>query len=59
MTHAITKLTKTIEEKYFQIASLMNKVEAQASNTGESSQGLNHLIGIASPSDAPPVSKSV
>ena len=30
MTHAITKLTKTIEEKYFQIASLMNKVEAQA-----------------------------
>ena len=30
MTYAIIKLTKTIEEKDLQIASLMNKVEAQA-----------------------------
>lgn len=30
MTYAITKLTKTIEEKDLQIAYLMNKVEARA-----------------------------
>ena len=28
MTHVIAKLTKTIEKKDLQIASLMNKVEA-------------------------------
>ena len=29
MVHAITKLTKTVEEKDMQIVSLINKVEAQ------------------------------
>ena len=43
MAHTIAKLTKTVEEKDIQIASLINKVEAQVKNTGESSQGLNHL----------------
>ena len=37
-----------------QIASLINKVEAQVQNTGESSQGLNHLSDIASPLDNAP-----
>ena len=38
MARAITKLTKTVEEKDMQIASLINKVEAQVQNMGESSQ---------------------
>ena len=59
MTHVITKLTKTVEEKNLQIASLMSKVEAQVQNTIELSQVLTHPIGIGSPSDAPLVSKSV
>ena len=37
MAHAITKLTKIVEEKYLQIISLMNKVEAQAQSIVESS----------------------
>ena len=37
MAHAITKLTKTVEEKDMQIVSLINKVEAQVQNMGESS----------------------
>ena len=48
MAHIIAKLTKTIEEKDMQIASLINKVEAQVQNTGESSKGLNHLPNVAS-----------
>ena len=37
MGHAIAKLTKTVEEKDLQIATLMNKLEVQ--NQGESSKG--------------------
>ena len=54
MAHAIAKLTKTVEEKDVQIVSLINKVETQVQNTGESSQGLNHLPNIASPLDDAP-----
>ena len=36
MARAIEKLTKTVEEKDLQIASLMNKLEAQ--NVGDTSQ---------------------
>ena len=49
MAHAIAKLTKTIEEKDMQIASLLNKVETQVQNTSESSQGFNHLPNVSSP----------
>ena len=38
--HAISKLTKTMEEKDLQIAMLMNKLEVQ--NRGESSKGHSH-----------------
>ena len=38
MARAIAKLTKTVEDKDSQITSLINKVEAQVQNTGESSQ---------------------
>ena len=48
MARAIAKLTKTLEKNDIQIASLINKVEAQVQNTGESSQGLNHLPNVAS-----------
>ena len=37
-----------------QIAFLINKVEAQVQNMGESSQGLNHLLNVASPLDDAP-----
>ena len=40
MGHAITKLTKTVEEKDLQIATLMNKLEVQ--NRGGSSKGHSH-----------------
>ena len=54
MARAIAKLNKMVEEKDMQIASLINKVETQVQNTGESSQGLNHLSIVASPlNDAP------
>ncbi|KAL6311102.1 hypothetical protein AAG906_005452 [Vitis piasezkii] len=43
-----------VEEKNMQIASLINKVEAQVQNMGESSQGLNHLLNVASPLDDAP-----
>ena len=60
MTRAITKLTKMVEDKDMQIASLINKVKAQVQNTGESSQGLNHFPNVASHlDDAPHVSKTV
>ena len=49
MAHVIAKLTKIVKEKDMQIAYLINKVEAQVQNTGESSQGLNHLPNVASP----------
>ena len=49
MAHVIAKLTKTIEEKDMQIASLLNKVEAQVQNTSESSQRFNHLPNVSSP----------
>nr|CAN68664.1 hypothetical protein VITISV_004416 [Vitis vinifera] len=51
MALAITKLTKTVEEKDMQIVSLINKVEAQVQSMSESSQGLNHLPNVASPLD--------
>ena len=35
----------------------MNKVQAQAQNTVESSEGLTHPLGIVSPSDASHASK--
>ena len=54
MAHIIAKLTKTIEEKDMQIASLINKVEAQIQNTGKSSKWLNHLSNVASPFDDVP-----
>ena len=54
MARVIAKLTKTDEEKDMQIASLINKVEAQVQNMSESSQGLNHLSNVAFPlNDAP------
>ena len=54
MACVIAKLTKTDEEKDMQIASLINKVEAQVQNMSESSQGLNHLLNVAFPlNDAP------
>ena len=60
MACAMVKLTKMIEEKDMQIASLINKVEAQVQNTGESSHGLNHLLNVASPlDDAPHASRTV
>ena len=60
MAHAIAKLTKTVGEKDMQIVSLINKVEAQVQNMGESSQRLNHNLNVASPlDDAPHVSKAV
>ena len=37
-----------------QIASLINKVEAQVQNMGESSQGLNHFLNVASLLDDAP-----
>ena len=40
MGHAIAKLTKTVEGKDLQIATLMNKLKAQ--NRGESSNGHSH-----------------
>ena len=54
MARAIAKLTKTVKEKDMQIVSLINKVEAQVQNTGKSSQGLNHLLNVASPLDDVP-----
>ena len=54
MARAIAKLTKMVEEKDMQIASLINKVEAQVQNTGESSYGLNHPSNVASPLDDAP-----
>ena len=60
MTHTIAKLTKTIDRKDLQIASLMNKVKAQAQNMDQSSQGLNHLSNVAPfPGDTPHASKMV
>ena len=60
MAHATAKLTKIVEEKDMQIVSLINKVEAQVQNMGESSQRLNHFLNVASPlDDAPHVSKTV
>ena len=52
MTSTIPKLTKMVKEKDMQIVFLINKLEAQVQNTGESSQGLNHLLNVASPLDA-------
>ena len=49
MTCAIPKLAKMVKEKDMQIVFLINKVEAQVQNMGESSQGLNHLLNVASP----------
>ena len=40
MGYAIAKLTKIVEEKELQIATLMNKLEVQ--NRGESSKGHSH-----------------
>ena len=54
MARVIAKLTKTVEEKDMQITFLINKVEAQVQNMGESSQGLNHLPNVASPLDDAP-----
>ena len=51
MARAIAKLTKTIEEKDMQIASLINKVKTQVQKTSESSQWLNHLPNVVSPLD--------
>ena len=54
MAHTIAKLTKMVEDKDMQIASLINKVEAQVQNTGESGQGLNHLPNVTSHVDDAP-----
>ena len=54
MARTIAKLTKTVDEKDMQIASLINKVETQVQNAGESSHGLNHLPNVASPLDNVP-----
>ena len=60
MARAITKLTKTIKKKDMQIASLINKVEVQVQNTGESSQRLNYLPNVASSlNGAPHVSRTM
>ena len=59
MARVIAKLTKTIKEKDLQIDSFVNKIETQVQNTVESSQGLTLLLGITSPRNAPPMSKSV
>ena len=60
MACAIAKLTKTVEEKNMQIASLINKVETQVQNTRESSQGFNQLSNVASPlNDAPHTYKTM
>lgn len=40
MVRAIEKLTKTVEDKDLQIASLINKLDAQ--NVGETSQDASH-----------------
>ena len=59
MARAITKLTKTVEEKDMYRASIINKVKAQVQNTGELSQWLNHLSNVASPlNDAPHASRT-
>ncbi|KAH7857466.1 hypothetical protein Vadar_013066 [Vaccinium darrowii] len=44
MARAIEKLTKTVEEKDLQIASFMNKLEAQ--NVGDTSQDASHPPGF-------------
>ncbi|KAH7840531.1 hypothetical protein Vadar_018136 [Vaccinium darrowii] len=44
MARAIEKLTKTVEEKDLQIASLMNKLEGQ--NVGDTSQDASHPPGF-------------
>ncbi|KAH7845349.1 hypothetical protein Vadar_000946 [Vaccinium darrowii] len=44
MAHTIEKLTKTVEDKDLQIASLMNKLEAQ--KVGETSQENSHPPGF-------------
>ena len=44
MGYAIAKLTKTVEEKDLQIATLMNKLEVK--NQGESSEGILTRISI-------------
>ncbi|KAH7863965.1 hypothetical protein Vadar_024075 [Vaccinium darrowii] len=44
MAHTIEKLTKTVEDKDLQIASLMNKLEAQ--KVGETSQDNSHPPGF-------------
>ena len=54
MACVITKLTKTVEEKDMQIASLINKVETQVQNAGESSHGLNHPPNVVSSLDDAP-----
>ncbi|KAL6314070.1 hypothetical protein AAG906_011805 [Vitis piasezkii] len=60
MAHAIAKLTKMVEEKDMQIASLINKVEAQVQNKGESSHELNHPLNVASfLDDAPPTYRTM
>ncbi|KAH7852137.1 hypothetical protein Vadar_021011 [Vaccinium darrowii] len=46
MVRAIEKLTKTVEEKDLQIASLMNKLEAQ--NVGDTSRDISHPPGFTS-----------
>ena len=51
MARVIAKLTKMVEEKDIKIVFLINKVEAQVENMGELSQGLNHLLNVASPLD--------
>ena len=60
MACAIAKLTKMVEEKDMQIVFLINKVEAQVQNTGESSQELNYLSNVASSlNDVPHASRIV
>ncbi|KAH7859342.1 hypothetical protein Vadar_013106 [Vaccinium darrowii] len=44
MVRTIEKLTKTVEEKDLQIASLMNKLEAQ--NVGDTSRDASHPLGF-------------
>ena len=60
MARAIAKLTKTVEENDMQIAYFINKVKTQVQNMGKSSQGLNHLLNVASSLDnAPHASKTM
>ena len=60
MTCIIPKLTKMVKEKDMQIVFLINKVETQVQNIGESSQGLNHLLNVLSHfDDAPHASRTV